>query len=177
MVTHKQYGKQAFMGAYIKNLETTNQKTEELEITELKYSSGVLPKYAVVPVSTEIHDESTAQNLDFAFPEKCIVYDVFVDVTTAEATSANTQISVGRTNNDNGFLNSVEVGSLGIVKGSLADGVGTLGDLLYVDRGGTGETVPEPDVSSGEDTLRVQAEDGQFDDFEGNIIVVYTEIE
>jgi len=83
---------------------------------------------ASVPTGSE---QDTSINL----PTKCIVYDVWVDVTTAEATGTTKTLDVGllstETDGDaDGFLDGVSVSALGVIDGKPTFTVGS-SDSFY----------------------------------------------
>ena len=56
--------------------------------------------------------------------------------------------TAGTSNDPDGFLDGVSTATIGVVKGTLADGAATLGALLKVDESG-GDMVPECNVTAG----------------------------
>jgi len=94
--------------------------------------------------------DNTEQLSGVTLPAKCAVLNAWVDVTTADTSQT---LDVGTDSTDsgdaNGFLAAVSVNGTGIVKGTLASGGQTLGELLRVDESGAGVLVPEPSVSQG----------------------------
>lgn len=122
------------------------------------------------------------QNLGVTLPSNCIVFDVFINVRVAEETGGTTLMDVGTngagppSNDPDGFLDGVDVGTTGIKKGTLASGGQTLGALLRVDEGGTGELVPEPDVSSGGSPVTYTASANDWAEFRGDIYIVLAKL-
>lgn len=96
--------------------------------------------------------DGTEQDTGDDLPDLAVLPDVFVHVRTAESTGTTKTIDVGllstETGGDaDGFLAGVDVSSTGLVKGTLDSAGQTLGALLHVDEGGTGELVPEPHLT------------------------------
>lgn len=68
-------------------------------------------------------------------------------ITAIDATETMDVGTEGTSDDPDGFLDGVSLGTLGIVKGTLADGAQTLGVLLKVDES-SGDFVPEGNVSA-----------------------------
>ena len=79
--------------------------------------------------------------------------DVFLDVTTLEATGATKTIDIGTLSTDSGdadgFLDGASVAAAGIIRGSLTNAAVTRGVLLTDDEDGAGAWVPMPCVAPG----------------------------
>lgn len=178
-ITNKQYG------TFIGNFDAMTLKKNGTEITatpaelnKLDISVvGAVDKIAKIAITAPADGTETATG--FTLPDKAIVRDVFLDVTTAEVTGTTKTITVGTDSSDSGdadgFLTGVSVGTTGLKKGTVADGAVTLGELLLTDIDGTID-VKEPDISSGGKEITFTAASANFDELEANIFIVYTEV-
>lgn len=157
----------------ISGIQVTTSASE-LNVLDLS-SAGAIKKYAVAPLT--IVAAATAQDTAIVLPAKCVITNVFVDVTTQEATGATKTVDIGISGGDeNGLLDGVSVASAGIIKGTLASTGQTLGALLRTDEDGSGALVPEPDVSSGGETICYTLGSDDFAELVANVIVEYIEI-
>ncbi|MBU1711425.1 MAG: hypothetical protein KKE17_15610 [Proteobacteria bacterium] len=126
--------------------------------------------------------DGSEEDSGFDLPVKGVVLDVFVDVTTAEVTGTTKLLDVGLDSGEaggdaNGFLTGIDCASLGLQKGTLLNSGQTLGALLAVDEGGTGELVPEPHVLNGTAvSVTYTASAADWAEFVGDIYVVYIEM-
>lgn len=119
---------------------------------------------------------NTEQDTGWDLPTKCIVLDVFVDVTTADASQTLDVGTNGSGSDDpDGFLDGVSVNDTGVVKGTLASGGQTKGALLRADENGSGILVPEADVSSGGESVTFTGSD-TTNTMRGSIYVLYIEL-
>ena len=113
-------------------------------------------------------------------PAKAVVKNVFVNVVTAEVTGTTKTIDVGTDSGDggdaDGFLAGISVAGTGLVKGTLLNTGQTLGALLRVDEGGTGELVQEIDIASGGKEITFTAGSNDFEQLVADIYIEYIEI-
>ena len=142
-------------------------------------SNGAIFRVESVDITSAVSGAEFHTALDL--PAKCVVYDVFMDVTTAESTASTKTIDVGLLSSEsggdaNGFLVGVSIASEGIVKGTLLNTGQTLGALLSVDEDGSATLVREPHVCNG--TAVSISVTGQVDlaELEATIYVVYAEL-
>ena len=91
----------------------------------------------------------------------------------AEVTGTTKTLDAGRTSDPDGYLDGVDVSSVGVKKGTLVSTGQTLGALLSVDEGGTGQLVPEEDVGGGGETVTFTAGSGDFVELRADLYVVY----
>ena len=117
--------------------------------------------------------DGSQQVSGFTIPARAVIQKVFVDVRVAEATGTTKTLDVGRTSDADGYIDGVDVSTVGVKKATLASGAQTLGALLRVDEGGTGELVPEEDVGGGGETVTFSAGSGDFVELRADIYVVY----
>jgi len=140
---------------------------------------GLAAKMKKISVTSVPADDSEIDT-GWDLPAKCIVLDVFIDVTTAEATGGTKTLDVGTngsgSDDPDGFLDGVSVANFGIVRGSLASGGQTLGTLLHADEDGAGVLVPEPDTTSGGESVTYTAGSADFAELHFDLYVVYIEI-
>lgn len=176
-VTHKQSGRHIFSSVKAESLTAKEVELNDLVVNKVTMSTGATPKIAVVEIPSAIQGSATAQETAFTLPDKAIVYDVFVDVTTEETTGTGQTIDVGVVGTTNGYLDGVDVSSTGLIKGTLAYNAVTLGSLLTTNTGDGTNPVKEPDITSGDTTVTVTASNDDFAELEGNVIIVYTEID
>jgi opacity protein-like surface antigen len=113
-------------------------------------------------------------------PAKVIVHDVYVDVTTAEATGGTKTIDVGTLSTDsgdaNGFLDGVSVAAIAVVKGTLLNTGQTLGALLSVDEDGAGALVPEGCVTPGSQSISWTPGSNDHAEMVANLVLIITEL-
>jgi hypothetical protein len=132
-------------------------------------------KTIAITAAANTDENSTGWSL----PAKAIVHNVFLDVTTAEATATTKTIDVGTLSTDsgdaNGYFAAVSTATLGLVKGTLLNTGQTLGALLSVDEDGAGALVPEADITMGGKEITWTAGEAQTE-FAGTIVIEYTEI-
>ena len=157
--------------------ESVTANAHEINTLDLNATGGVTRYMKISMVAADFDDNSEVET-GYVLPEFAIVKNVLVRVNAEETTAVTKTIDVGTDSNDggdaDGFLAGVSVATEGLVKGSLVDGAQTLGALLYVDEGGTGELVPEVDIASGGKEITVTAGDaGGFDEAEFDIFIEY----
>jgi len=149
----------------------------ELNLLDLSVV-GALAKVKKISITST--PTGAEQDTTWDLPAKCAVLGVFVDVTTAEATGTTKTLDVGTLSSDSGtadgFLNGISVATTGLKKGTLASAGQTLGSLLYVDEGGTGELVPEMSIAPGSVSVTYTAGDSDWAEFRGDIYIIYIEI-
>ena len=149
------------------------------ELNELDLSA-VGAQMKIKKLSIDAAPDGTEQDTGWDLPDKAVVFDVFVDVTAAEATGTTKTLDVGTdgtgSNDPNGYLAGLDVSTTGVKKGTLASAGQTLGALLHVDESGSANEVPEPDVASGGESITYTASDTDWVEFRGDIYIRYMEI-
>jgi len=161
---------------------------------------GALMKVKKLSISSA--PTGAEQDTTFDLPVKSVVYDVFVDVTTAEATGATKTLDVGLLSSEgggdaDGFIDGVDVSSLGLKKGNFVTTSGgnnayvgaasthTIGALLTslliagedVANGGDGVATKGVHANNGTAvSVTYTAGSGDWVEFRGDIYVVYMEI-
>lgn len=124
------------------------------------------------------------QDTGWDLPTKAVVLDVFVEVTTVEATGTTKTLDVGilssETGGDaDGFLDGVSVASTtGVKKGTLVSTGQTKGALLRADESGGGVLVPEFHVAGSitGKSISYTAGSNDFAEFRGHIWVLYLDL-
>lgn len=121
-----------------------------LRVGELLNDQNANVKIKRLPVTALTTGE---KDTGWDLPARSVVRRVWVDVKTAEATAATKTIDVGLLSSESGgdadgFLDGVATTPVGVRKGTLLNSGQTLGALLRVDEGGTGELVPEDHVTA-----------------------------
>ena len=178
-ITNKQYG------TFIGNFDAMSMKKAGVEITasaeELNQNdvSANGAAYKVKKINITAPEDGTETSTGFTLPDKAVIYDVFLDVVTAESTGTTKTITVGTDSTDSGdadgFLTGISVSTTGLKKGTVADGAVTLGALLLTDLDGTSD-VKEPDIASGGKEVTFTAASANFAELDANIFIVYAEI-
>lgn len=157
---------------------TADSTAAEIDDVADKSANGVVRTIKInLTAPADGNETDTAVDL----PDPSIVLDVFLDVTTAEATGTTKTLDVGLLDSEtggdpNGFLDGVAVGSVGLVKGTLASGGQTLGALLSVDESGAGVLVREPHVIEGNaKSVSYTASAADWAEFVGDLYIVVME--
>lgn len=137
-------------------------------------STFLLPKVKKLEISADF--DNTEQDTGWDLPATAIVLDVFLHVTTSDASQTIDVGTDGSGSNDpNGFLAGVSVNATGLFSGSLASGAQTRGALLSVDESGGGVLVPRFDTTSGGESITYTGSD-TTNTMRGSIYVVYIEV-
>ena len=123
------------------------------------------------------------QDIGLDLPAQSIVLAAFVIVATAEATGTTKTLDVGLLSSESGgdadgFLDGLSVAATGLIFPTLASGAQTLGALLSVDEGGTGELVPEAHSTDSvtAKSISVTAGSADFAELIAEVVVVYLEM-
>lgn len=124
------------------------------------------------------------QDTGIDLPAKCVVRDVYLDVTAVEVTGATKTIHVGLLASESGgdadgFLAAVSCATTtGLKKGTLLSSGQTRGALLRVDESGAGVLVPEPHLSGSVTAKSISFTAGSADwvEMRGSIYVTIEEI-
>jgi len=137
--------------AELNKLAGSGVSADELEYLDAS-ANGAVTRYS--KESLPIVEATTAQDMKLVIPKGSIIKNVWVLVQTKELTGATKTIDIGVSGGDeNGFLAGVSVAADGLIKGTLLNSGQTLGALMSVDEGGTGQLVPEPYVCSADTKL------------------------
>ena len=157
--------------------EKVNSKAEELNLLDIS-EVGALSKVKKIRITAP--EDNSETETGFALPVKAIIKNVWLNVVTAEATGTTKTIDVGTDSTDSGdadgFLEGVSVASTGLKKGTLLNTGQTLGALLRVDEGGTGELVAEMDIVSGGKEITFTAGSNDFEELVADIYIEYIEL-
>jgi len=150
---------------------------DELNLNDLSMI-GALVKIKKVTIAAPGNGDETESG--FTLPDTAVVLDVFLNVTTAEATGTTKTIDVGTDSTDSGdadgYLKGINVSATGLKKGTLVSTGQTLGALLYADEDGSGGLVREPDVASGGKKVTFTMGSADCADFEGDLYILYIEL-
>lgn len=153
------------------------------------------PKIKTLEIAADF--DNTEQDTGWALPASCVVLDVYLLVTTADAAQTLDVGTSGSGSDDpDGFLDGVSVAATGVIKGAFAQTTGssnnyvgaaathTRGALLTelliagadVTNGGDGVAVAGHDVSSGGDNISYTGSD-TTNTMRGHIVVVYIDLD
>lgn len=130
-----------------------------------------LTKQAVIRCDAQTTETQTG----FTLPTNAIVYDVFLNVIIVDATETADVGTMGTSNDPNGYLAAVSLATLGLVRGSLADGAVTLGALLFEITEATTAAARNPDITAGGDPVSYTCSAGS-DTAVFDIIIDYVEV-
>lgn len=140
---------------------------------------GAGHKFFVIPIS--VVAATTENDTGYDLPAKSIVKNVWMDITTAPTAGTSKLIDVGTdgsgSNDPDGFLDGVSIASTGLAKGTLLNTGQTLGVLLAVDEDGAGALVPEPDISSGGESITYSYSAADIAGQAGNIVIEFVEVQ
>lgn len=146
-------------------------------VSDRKYS--LAEKVKKVNITAPADDSETEAG--FTIPENAVVKDIVLKVNTAESTGTTKTIDIGTDSTDSGdadgYLTGVDVSSTGLIKGTLANGGQTLGELLTVDEDGAGALVPEKDIASSSKALTFTAGSADFNELDADIYVYYYDLD
>ena len=117
--------------------------------------------------------DGSQQSSGFTLPARSVVLSAYIDVRAPEVTGTTKTLDVGRASDPDGYLDGIDVSSVGVKKGTLASAGQTLGALLRVDESGAGVLVPEGDVGGGGENVTFSAGSGDFVELRADIYVVY----
>jgi hypothetical protein len=162
-----------------------------IEINTLDLSAvGAVKKYAKAPLT--IVAAATSNDTAIVLPAKAIITNVWVDVTTQEATGGTKTVDIGISGGDeDGLLAGVSVAAAGIIKGAPTITTGsnevyfastTKGALMASLTAGTdvatdvGTYYEFDDVTSGGATIAYTLGSDDFAELVANVIVEYIEI-
>lgn len=166
---------------------------------QIEFTEGAVIRTKKLEITST--PDGSEQDTGWDLPQSAIVFDVFVEVTTAEATGGTKTLDVGlitsETGQDagdpDGFLEGLVVSSTGIKQGTITATTGThttyvsartLGDLLIdgSDGGDAADTnglvlrVPHVVTGSGAVSVVYTAGSADFAEFRGNIHIVYADL-
>ncbi len=162
------------------NLNFSNENSTNVSPTLQNY---FVPKFVKLPITRVA--STAVQDTGFDLPANAVVLDVFVEVTTLEATGATKTVDVGLLasesgGDEDGFLDGVSVATAGVRNGSLVSGAVTRGALLretVTDSGSATLSANRAHVSTAVTARSVTYTLGanDFAEFAGNIIIVFVE--
>jgi hypothetical protein len=140
---------------------------------------GAGHKFFVIPIA--VVAATTENDTGYDLPAKSIVKNVWMDITTAPTAGTTKLIDVGTdgtgSNDPDGWLDGVSIAATGLAKGTLLNTGQTLGALLRVDEGGTGELVPESDIASGGESITYSYSAADIAGQAGNIVIEFVEVQ
>lgn len=139
--------------------------------SKLSANTKFVKKTAVIRCDAQTSETQTG----FTLPANAIVYDVFLNVITVDATETADVGTQGTSNDPNGYLAAVSLATAGLVRGSLADGAVTLGALLFEITEATTAAARNPDITAGGDPISYTCSAGS-DTAVFDIIIEYTEV-
>ena len=148
------------------------------------FQNYFVPKVVKIPITRVA--SAAEQDTGFDLPANAVVLNVFVEVTTLEATGTTKTVDVGllssETNGDaDGFLDGVSVATpAGVRQGSLVAGAVTLGALLketVTDSGSAtiAARLPYLTTTGVARSVSYTLGSNNFAEFAGNIIIVFVE--
>lgn len=154
---------------------------------------GAVMKIKILPVT--VVAAATEQDTGWDLPATAMVMDVFLDITTAEATGATKTIDIGTdgsgSNDPDGFADAISVAATGLVRPQATVTTGSnetyysantrgvlLSDFLVgtdVD-GDFGVYREKPDGTSGGESITYTLGSNDYVELVANMIIVYMEI-
>ncbi len=146
----------------------------KLSGNRLRVGGGVLPvvrKYGINTTPT-----GSEHNTNIIFPSIAVVLDVWINVRGIETTGSTTTMNVGSngdaSNDPNGYLASISVTTVGLLKGDITN-TATRGDLLIdVDTNDTWAV----DTTSGGDAITFTAGSSDWLEFRGDIYAMFVDL-
>ncbi len=170
-------------------LNVTGTELNTLDLSAM----GALVKMKTIAISSA--PTGSEQDTLWDLPAKAFVIDVFIDVTTAEATGATKTIDIGTngsgSNDPDGFADAIDVSSTGlkVARGTVTAGsstkyfsANTRGELLSDYQAGTDADTDEGlyrekiDVTSGAESVTFTAGSADWVEFRGSIYILYIEL-
>lgn len=176
----------------------------EVALASVGAKNELLGSIAIKCQKIEINSTPTGSEQDTGWdlPAKAVVLDVFIDVTTAEATGTGKTMDVGTATADSGdpdgYLDAVSVASTGVKKGAFAATAGSnnsligaaathtrgakLTDLLIAGSdadaaAGDGVAVRGVDVSQGGKSIVYKASNNDWAEFRGALYILYLDLD
>ncbi len=170
--------------------------TGELNDNDLS-AVGAIEKIKKLSISST--PSGSEEDTGWDLPANAVVLDVYVNVTTAEATGGTKTLDVGTngsgSDDPDGFLDGLDVSSTGLKKGSAvattnnqtylgAAATHTRGELLTelliagqdTANQGDGAMIAGKDVASGGESITFTAGSGDWAEFRGDIYIHYIEL-
>jgi len=121
-------------------------------------------------------DAQTAETqTGFTLPATAIVEQVYINVIAVDATETVDVGTQGTSNDPDGYLAAASLATLGIVRGSLADGAVTMGALLFEITEATTAAARNFDVTASGDPISYTCSAGS-DTAIFDIIIEYVEV-
>lgn len=170
-------------GISVAGVAVTATPAEINTVADVSVNGGIVK---VKKISIAATPTGSEQDTTFDLPAKSVVLDVFVDVTTAEATGGTKTLDVGLLSSESGgdadgFLDGVSVATTGLKRPSLVAGAVTRGLLMRETVTGSGSAThssPNPHASTAVTAKSVSytAGSNDFVEFRGDLYIVYVEI-
>lgn len=127
-------------------------------------------RHQVMIIPFDMADMTAAVEFDVGFLEPANSLFLPNPMVLVETADVGEDLDVGNNTDPNGFLAALDVGTIGNIKGTLADGAATIGVLLKVDES-AGDFVPEGYVGL-LDTISITPTAGS-DTMDGKIALPY----
>jgi len=145
--------------------------TSATDNSNLAVTTKLLRKTAIIGCDAQTSETQT----NFTLPTTAIVRDVMLNVITPDATETVDVGTMGTSNDPNGFLSAVSLATVGLVKGSLADGSVTRGALLFEITEATTAAARTYDITAGGDPVSYTCSAGS-DTAVFDILIEYDEV-
>jgi len=155
----------------ISNRTRYSGSTSDTDKSKLNATTKFIERTAVIRCDAQTAETDTG----FTLPALAIVKDVYLNVITVDATETVDVGTAGTSNDPNGFLDAVSLGTAGIVYGSLADAAVTRGALLYEITEATTAAARRPCVTASSDPVSYTCSAGS-DTAVFDIIIEYVEV-
>jgi hypothetical protein len=134
--------------------------------------NGAVTKFATAPLP--IAADTNSHDTTIIIPQYAVIKNVYLKVAVAEATGTTKTLIIGISGGDeDGFLAGVSVGTIGTIKGTLANGAVTLGALQTVDTDGVNAVVKEDYVCSAATTIAYTLVAADYEEMVANVVVEY----
>ena len=139
--------------------------------SRLAANTKFITKTAVIRCDAQTTETQTG----FTLPASAIVKRVFLNVITVDATETVDVGTQGTSDDPNGYLAAASLATAGLVRGSLADGAVTLGELLFEITEATTAAARNDDITAGGDPVSYTCSAGS-DTAVFDIIIEYVEV-
>lgn len=150
-----------------------NGSTAAADRSRLNAQTKLIRRCAVIRINDPQDSETET---GFTFPDNVIVHDVHLNVITEDATETVDVGTMGTSNDPNGFLAAASLANAGLVKGSMADGAVTRGELLReITATATAALARSPCITCGGDPVSYTCSSGT-DTAEFDIVIDYDEV-
>lgn len=139
--------------------------------SRLNAQTKFIYKTAVIRCDAQTTETQTA----FTLPTDAIVKNVFLNVIVLDDTETVDVGTQGTSNDPDGYLEGASLATVGLVRGSLADGSVTLGALLFEITEATTAAARNDDITAGGDPISYTCSAGS-DTAIFDIIIEYIEV-